>query len=76
MEAEDSVNYTPSWQPSWLKLLQPAVFSILLIAGVYFGSKIGKPLPVNIAIATFSDQDIIPYLNEMDTEPIEAFLME
>ena len=76
MEAEESVNYTPSWQPAWVKVLQPAVFSIILIAGVYFGSKIGKPAPMNIAVATFSDENVIPYLNEMDTEPIEAFLME
>ena len=76
MEAEETVDYAPRWQSVWVKLVQPAVFSILLIAGVYFGSKIGKPAPMNIAIATFSDQDIIPYLNEMDTEPIEAFLME
>jgi anti-sigma factor RsiW len=76
MEAEESVHYTPGWQPVWVKVLQPAVFTVLLIAGVYFGSKIGKPAPVNIAVAAFSDQDVIPYLNEMDTEPIEAFLME
>jgi anti-sigma factor RsiW len=76
MEAEETVDYAPRWQSVWVKLVQPAVFSILLIAGVYFGSKIGKPAPMNIAITTFSDQNIIPYLNEMDTEPIEAFLME
>lgn len=76
MEAEESVNYTPRWQSAWVRILQPAAFSILLIAGIYFGSKIGKPAPMNMAVAAFSDQDVIPYLNEMDTEPIEAFLME
>lgn len=76
MEAEETVNYAPRWQQAWVKVLQPAMFSILLVAGVYFGSKIGKPEPINVAVANFADEQVIPYLNEMDTEPIEAFLME
>ena len=76
LEAEESVEKTPAWRPAWVKILQPALFSIILIVGVYFGSKIGKPAPLNMAVATYYDEGSIPYLNEMNNEPIEAFLME
>jgi len=75
MEAAELANQTQTWQAVWVKFLQPALFSILLLAGVYFGSKIGKPEPLNVAVAAYSEENI-PYLNEMDSEPIESFLME
>jgi len=56
--------------------LQPAFFSILLLAGIYTGVKIGQPANVTISTEVISDQDVIPYLNEMETETIEAFLIE
>ncbi len=58
------------------KVLQPVLFSILLIIGVYSGIKIGQPAPVNVFSSTQFDQETVPYLNEMETESIETFLME
>ncbi len=75
IEAEDAASAIPAIQTAWAKVLQPALFSILLIAGVYLGSIIGKPEPVNVTVAKYSNEQIIPHLNEMDTEPIEDFLM-
>lgn len=75
MEAAEAENQIHTWQNTWTRILQPVLFSILLIAGVYFGSKIGKPEPLNVAVAAYSEENI-PYLNEMDSEPIESFLME
>lgn len=76
MESEALANSTRLRQPVWVKVLQPVVFSVLLIAGVYLGSRIGTPAPINLSVSAFSDQNVIPYLNEMDSEPIEAYLME
>jgi anti-sigma factor RsiW len=64
------------WQPAMLRVLQPVVFSILLIAGIYSGIKIGQPAQLKMYNTTMLDQEIIPYLNEMEVESIEAFLME
>lgn len=63
-------------RPVFARILQPAIFSILLIAGIYSGIKIGKPVSGEMNFVTYSNQEIIPYLNEMKTESIEAFLME
>lgn len=58
------------------RVLQAVAFSILLIMGVYGGIKLGQPFKAELGSTTLSAQQIIPYLNEMDAEPIEAFLME
>jgi len=62
-------------QPALIKILQPVFFSILLLIGIYGGFRIAEPVhtasPQNLA-----ELEMIPYLNEMDSEPIEAFLME
>ena len=60
----------------WAKVLQPAFFTVLLLAGIYSGIKIGQPATTENSSAIYSAQEIIPYLNEMKSETIEAFLME
>jgi len=62
--------------PVLVRILQPALFSILLLAGVYTGIKIGQPVKVNPDIPVFVENEVVPYFNEMETEAIENFLME
>lgn len=60
-----------------VRVLQPAFFSLLLLAGIYSGIKIGQSPRDNISTAYYyPEEQVIPYLNEMETEPIETFLME
>ncbi len=63
-------------RPVLIRVLQPAFFSILLIAGIYGGIKIGEPVNSTPASAIYAEQDLIPYLDEMKNETIETFLME
>ena len=65
----------PGWFTQLKPALQPIAFSILLAVGVYSGFEIGKPME-NTAGAITSQNEIIPYLNEMEAEPIENFLMD
>jgi hypothetical protein len=60
----------------WKKILQPAFFSLLLLAGIYTGYKIGEEGIIKDDKLSFNDEQIVPYLNEMQAEPIETFLME
>ena len=63
-------------RPVFARVLQPVMFSILLIVGVYSGIKIGQPSPVKVVSTNMFEQEAIPYLNEMEAESIETFLME
>jgi anti-sigma factor RsiW len=60
--------------PFVARVLQPAFFSLLLLAGIYTGVKIGQP--ADTGASYFQQEQVVPYLNEMEAEPIEAFLME
>jgi hypothetical protein len=62
--------------PVLVRILQPALFSLLLLAGIYTGVKIGQPVKVNYDIPVFAENEVVPYFNEMETEAIENFLME
>ena len=62
--------------PGWVKILQPAFFSVLLIAGIYSGIKIGQPVVKKGEPVVYAEQQIIPYLDEMENESIETFLMK
>jgi len=62
--------------PVLVRILQPALFSLLLLAGVYTGIKIGQPANVNSDIPVFAENEVVPYFNEMEAESIENFLME
>ena len=63
-------------RPVFSRILQPLAFSILLLLGIYSGINLGQPHKAELAVNTLSEQQMIPYLNEMDAEPIEAFLMK
>ena len=62
--------------PALVRILQPALFSLLLMVGIYTGVKIGQPAKVNSDIPAFAENEVVPYFNEMETEAIENFLME
>jgi predicted anti-sigma-YlaC factor YlaD len=61
-------------QNQWLRLAQPALFSLLLFIGIYGGLKIGSnaSLP-NVSTTSTSS---IQMLNDFETEPIESFLLD
>lgn len=60
----------------WRRILQPALFSILLLIGIYSGIKIGEKAESQLFATNSADEQVVPYLNEMESEPIETFLME
>jgi len=62
--------------PVLVRILQPALFSLLLLAGVYAGIKIGQPVKMNPNVPVFAENEVVPYFNEMEAESIENFLME
>jgi hypothetical protein len=62
--------------PVLLRILQPALFSLLLLAGIYTGIKIGQPAKNAADTSDYTETEMIPYLNEMESETIENFLME
>lgn len=76
MESELEKETMPFWKPVMVKVIQPAFFTVLLIAGIYGGFKIATPVQTNMASTVYADNEIIPYLNEMQAEPLEDFLME
>lgn len=76
MENQATIQTVFNQNRIWAKVLQPAFFTVLLLAGIYSGIKIGQPVTANNSSATYSAQEMIPYLNEMKSETIEAFLME
>ena len=60
-------------QNQWVRLLQPALFSLLLVAGIYGGLKLGSN-----ASSPKSEQHAITsiqMLNDFDEEPVESFLL-
>ena len=66
----------PAVRPVLVRILQPVAFSILLLLGIYGGFKLGQAPNANIAGSGFTEQEVIPYWNELEAEPIEAFLMK
>lgn len=62
--------------PVWERILQPVFFSLLLLAGIYTGIKIGQPVTAETSHSIFAETELVPFLNEMKAEPIETFLME
>jgi anti-sigma factor RsiW len=62
--------------PLWESILQPAFFSVLLLAGIYTGIKIGGQAVGKDSSPVYAEMEVIPFLNEMHSEPLESFLME
>ena len=61
-------------QNQWVRLVQSALFSVLLVAGIYGGFKLGSN-----ASSPKSDQHAtsnIQMLNDFDAEPVESFLLD
>ncbi|QIA06783.1 anti-sigma factor family protein [Draconibacterium halophilum] len=65
-----------SARPVLTKVLQPVAFSIILLLGIYGGFKLGQAPKTDFADNSLSEQEMVPYWNELDAEPIESFLME
>lgn len=76
LEKSTTEEVTVQQNPVFVRILQPALFSLLLLGGIYAGIKIGQPSGINSYSSVYTENEIIPYLNEMKTEAIENFLME
>jgi len=76
LENQESGHNEINRRPVLLRVLQPAFFSVLLFVGIYAGIKIGQPVNSSATSGIYSEQDLIPYLDEMKGETIETFLME
>lgn len=63
-------------RPVVVRILQPVVFSIILLLGIYGGIKLGATGSTTTAKNMIGQEELIPYWNELDGEPIESFLME
>jgi hypothetical protein len=61
--------------PGLLKVLQPALFTILLIAAMVAGIAIGN-LPRLPERDQYAMENLDPWLNEIQSEPLETFLMD
>jgi anti-sigma factor RsiW len=63
-------------RPVLVRVLQPVAFSIILLIGIYAGIKLGTTGSGSKVNTVLAEQDMIPYWNELDAEPIESFLMQ
>ena len=63
----------PEFMPQrlWVRLAQPAFFSILLIAGIYGGLRLGS----NATSGTQDQATSVQLINDFEAEPIESFLL-
>lgn len=76
MEKQEEMERLDAGFSIWEKALQPALFSVLLLAGVYTGIKIGREANTGIPAPDYAKTEVVPFLNEMKAEPLESFLME
>ncbi len=75
LENEQQEINAPEKRPVLVKVLQPVFFSVLLLFGIYSGFKIAQTASEQYAGGELQEE-VIPYLDEMEAEPIETFLME
>ena len=66
----------PVARPVLVRILQPVAFSIILLLGIYGGFKLGQAPKGAITDSSLTEQEMVPYWNELQDEPIESFLME
>jgi len=61
-------------QSQWVRLAQPAFFSLVLLAGIYGGLKFGS----NASSSEVNQQGTttVQMLNDFAAEPIESFLLD
>ena len=76
LENQAEENVAVRRNPVLVRILQPALFSLLLLGGIYAGIKIGQPAKINSGNNVYTENEMIPYLNEMEAETIENFLMD
>jgi len=58
----------------WERLVQPAFFSLVLIAAVYGGVRLGSN--ASAPVPHQSEASVLPFVNDFADEPIESFLLE
>ncbi len=76
LENTNSDQKTIKQQPVYLRILHPVVVGIVMIAGIYAGVKIGHaPYQREIKMMV-AEQGLVPFFDEMKTEPIENYLIE
>lgn len=63
-------------RPILIRVLQPVAFSVLLLLGIYGGMKMGNVGSKVPETSVISDDEMIPFWNGMDSEPIESFLLK
>jgi hypothetical protein len=59
----------------WLKQLQPALFSVLLLASIFSGVKLGQFFTPHVQ-TDYIAESLVPLVNEMKSEPLEIFLLD
>jgi len=58
----------------WVRLAQPAFFSLILVLGIYGGSKLGSK--ASSAKVNQQATSSVQMLNDFAAEPIESFLLD
>lgn len=61
-------------QGLWVRLAQPAFFSLMLIAGIYGGLRLGSN--ASSGIINQHPTSTIQLMNDFEAEPIESFLLD
>jgi len=61
-------------QSQWVRLAQPAFFSLVLLAGIYGGLKLGSN--ASSPKANQQTPSSVQILNDFAAEPIESFLLD
>ena len=61
-------------QSQWTRLAQPAFFSLLLLAGIYGGLKLGSN--ASSPLVNQQTSSGVQMLNDFAAEPIESFLLD
>lgn len=61
-------------QSLWNRVAQPAFFSLILIAGIYGGLRLGSHASSGAIHQTSSSS--VQLLNDFESEPIESFLLD
>jgi predicted anti-sigma-YlaC factor YlaD len=64
-----------SSKPGIARILQPAVLTLLLMAATYAGIKIGSS-DWSLKTNSYVTENLDPLMNELDSEPLETFLMD
>lgn len=60
----------------WKRVLQPALFTVLLVVGILAGVFTGRQAGRGTVSSSVNSAENIVFLNEMEAEPLETFLME